>query len=74
MYRLQDKGFEILSAEVEICSSNDKQGQQKQLIALKRLQKLGLKAGKRTKLNELKNAIAAPILLIPSHINTNFHY
>jgi len=57
MYRLHNKAFEILSAEVEICSSNDKQGKQKQLIALKRLQQLRLKAGKRARLSELRNAV-----------------
>ena len=57
MYRLHNKAFEILSAEVEICSSNDKQGKQKRLIALKRLQELRLKAGKRAKLNELRDAV-----------------
>ncbi|MEM1394913.1 MAG: hypothetical protein AAF757_16125 [Cyanobacteria bacterium P01_D01_bin.116] len=57
MYRLYKKAFEILSAEVEKCSSNDKQGKQKQLIALKRLQKLREKTGKRAKLSELRDAV-----------------
>lgn len=57
MYRLHNKAFEILSAEVEICSNNDKQGKQKKQIALKRLQQLRLKDGKRAKLNELRDTI-----------------
>ena len=57
MYRLHNKAFEILRAEVEICSSNDKQGKQKQQIVVKRLEQMQLKSGKRAKLDELRDAV-----------------
>ena len=57
MYRLHNKAFEILRDEIEICSSNDKEGKQKRLIALKRLQQLRVKPGRRVQLNELRDAV-----------------
>ena len=57
MYRLHNKAFEILRDEIEICSSNDKEGKQKRLIALKRLQQLRVKPGRRAQLNELRDAV-----------------
>lgn len=132
MYRLHNKAFEILRAEIETCSSNDKQGAKKQQIVLKRLEQLQLELGKRAKLDELRDAVVdvfpifsetvlkeaakanrktnifgkfkyltigltslvgvmvvlnlphpkirwfiartAPVLLIPSHMNMDFHY
>ncbi|MBV6626140.1 MAG: hypothetical protein KI793_24925 [Rivularia sp. (in: Bacteria)] len=132
MYRLHNKAFEILREEIEVCSSNDKKGKQKRLIALKRLQQMRLNPGRRAKLNELRDAVVdvfpifsetalkeaakanrkpsifgkfkylaigltgvagvvtvlnlphpnirwfvaktAPILLVPSHMNMDFHY
>ncbi|MGB3639012.1 MAG: hypothetical protein WBA39_15760 [Rivularia sp. (in: cyanobacteria)] len=57
MYRLDNNAFEILRAEVELCSVNDKQGLQKQQIVLKRLKQLQSKVGKRAKLNELRAVV-----------------
>jgi hypothetical protein len=57
MYRLHNKAFEILRDEIEIISSNDKEGKQKRLIALKRLEQLRVKAGRRAKLHELRDAV-----------------
>ncbi|MEA5593497.1 hypothetical protein [Rivularia sp. UHCC 0363] len=57
MYRLHNNAFEILSAEIEICKSKDKQGKQNQQIVLKRLEQLRLKVGKPAKLNELRAAV-----------------
>ncbi|MEO1377281.1 MAG: hypothetical protein AAFW70_23960 [Cyanobacteria bacterium J06635_10] len=132
MYRLHNKAFEILRAEIETCSSNDKQGAKKQQIVLKRLEQLQLQPGKRAKLDDLRDAVVdvfpifsetvlkeaakanrhsnifgkfkyltigvttlagvmvvlnlphpkirwfiartAPVLLIPSHMNMDFHY
>lgn len=57
MYRLHNKAFEILSAEIEICGDNDKQGKEKQQIVLKRLEQLQLQLGKRAKLDDLRDAV-----------------
>ncbi len=57
MYRLHNKAFEILRAEIETCSINDKQGAKKQEIVLKRLEQMQLKPGKRAKLDELRDAV-----------------
>ncbi len=57
MYRLHNKAFEILRDEIEICSSNDKEGKQKGLIALKRLEQLRVKPGRRASLNELRDSV-----------------
>ncbi len=57
MYRLHNKAFEILRAEIGICSKGDKKANQKQQIVIKRLEQLQLKAGKRATLNELRNAV-----------------
>ena len=57
MYRLHNKAFEILRAEIETCSANDKQGAKKRQIVLKRLEQLQLKPGKRAKLDDLRDAV-----------------
>ncbi|MEO1428376.1 MAG: hypothetical protein AAFV71_04785 [Cyanobacteria bacterium J06633_8] len=57
MYRLHNKAFEILREEIEVCSSNDKEGKQKRLIALKRLEQMRLDPGRRANLNELRDAV-----------------
>ncbi len=57
MYRLDNNAFEILRAEVEVCSINDKKGLQKQQIVLKRLKQLQSKVGKRANLNELRAVV-----------------
>jgi hypothetical protein len=49
MYRLDNNAFENLRAEVEICKTKDKQGEQKQQIVLQRLEQLRLEIGKRAK-------------------------
>jgi len=57
MMRLNQKGFEILKAEIEKCAGNDLAGQVQREIALKRLEKLREQPGTPATVEELRDLV-----------------
>jgi hypothetical protein len=57
MYRLNNRAFDILRAEVQKCSGDDEVSKTERQIVMKRLEKLRLEKGSPAKLDELRDAV-----------------
>ncbi|MFH7027851.1 MAG: hypothetical protein ACHBN1_21260 [Heteroscytonema crispum UTEX LB 1556] len=57
MYRLNNRAFEILRAEVQKCSGDDELSKTERQIVMKRLEKMRLEKGSPAKLDQLRDAV-----------------